>query len=77
MRVRTLLLASFLTGALPLPAHPRVLFRAGLPVPRPVVVVHPPLPVLAPPPVVVVGHRHGVKWCRRHHRHHRWHRGCW
>lgn len=76
MRIRSFVLTSLLAAALPLSAHPRVFLRAGLPAPRPVVVVRPSLRVVAPP-VVVVGHRPRVGWCRRHHRHHRWHRGCW
>jgi hypothetical protein len=77
MRFRPFALVSLLVAALPLSAHQRVFLRAGFPHPRPVVVLRPPLPVLVPPPVVVVGHRHHVGWCRRHHRHHRWHPGCW
>lgn len=54
-----------LLAALPLSAHQRVYFRAGHPLPRPVVVVRPAPLVCAPAPVVVLGHRH--RW----HRHHR------
>lgn len=75
MRFRSLALASMLAAALPLPAHPRAFPRVGAGLPRPVVGVRPAVPSLARS-VVVVGHRHHLRWCRRHHRHHRWHHGC-
>ncbi|MFN8011190.1 MAG: hypothetical protein U0P81_07280 [Holophagaceae bacterium] len=76
MRFQPFALATLLVAALPLSAHPRVFLHAGFPSPRPRVVVRPALPVFAPP-VVVVGHRPHLGWCRRHHRRHHWHRGCW
>ena len=76
MRFQPLALASLLVATLPLSAHQRVFLRAGFPAPPPVVVVRS-FPRALPAPVVVVGHRPRVAWCRRHHRHHRWHRGCW